>query len=70
MFFQRVLNDYIELDQVECLNIKNGHEVQNIFENDDTYLESDDDDEQLIISIPFEQHVKLKSIQIIPVDIG
>ncbi|RGB30792.1 galactose-binding domain-like protein, partial [Rhizophagus diaphanus] len=63
-----VLNDYIKLDQIECLNIKTGYEVQNIFENDDTYLVSND--EQLIISIPFEQHVKLKSIQIIPVDIG
>ncbi|RIB26309.1 galactose-binding domain-like protein [Gigaspora rosea] len=62
------LNEYIDLAQIECLNQDDNNNIKNIFNDDDTYLESNAD-EQLMISIPFKQHVKLHSIFIIPTDI-
>ncbi|RIB26308.1 galactose-binding domain-like protein [Gigaspora rosea] len=62
------LNEYIDLTQIECLNQNDDNNIKNVFNDDDTYLESDVD-EQLIISIPFKQYVKLHSIFIIPTDI-
>ncbi|KAJ3376349.1 Thioredoxin-like protein 1, partial [Lobulomyces angularis] len=58
------LQEFIILKQVECLNQKTGNDVQNVFKNDNTFLESDCD-EQLIISIPFNQAVKVHSIKFV-----
>ena len=56
------------LNQVNCLN-QQGQNVNNIFKNDDSYLESDVD-EQLIISVQFGQTVKIHSLKLVPDDIG
>lgn len=61
------LTEFVTLNQVECLNQSNTHNVRNIFKKDGTYLESDVD-EQLIMNVPFNQAVKLHSIKIIPGD--
>ncbi|KAJ3334138.1 Thioredoxin-like protein 1 [Blyttiomyces sp. JEL0837] len=62
------LTSYITQNQVECLNQSDDHTVKSIFAKDAQYLESDCD-EQLIIVIPFNQNVKLHSIQVIaPLD--
>ena len=47
---------------MDALNQQEKNNVKNIFKNDESYLESDVD-EQLIISVPFNQPVKLHSIQ-------
>jgi hypothetical protein len=39
---------------MDALNQKDEHNVKNIFKEDESYLESDVD-EQLIISVPFNQ---------------
>ncbi|CAG8474284.1 3551_t:CDS:2 [Paraglomus occultum] len=61
------INEFIVLNQVNCLN-QQGQNVQNIFKNDDSYLESDVD-EQLIISVQFGQTVKIHSLKLVPDDI-
>ncbi|KAJ3060315.1 Thioredoxin-like protein 1, partial [Quaeritorhiza haematococci] len=59
------LTEYITLNQLDCLNQQDSHTVRSIFTKDEaTFLESDVD-EQLIISIPFNQTVKLHSIRIV-----
>ncbi len=63
------INEFITLNQVDCLNQQENHGVRNIFNRNDTYLESDVD-EQLLISIPFNQSVKIHSLKIIAKDIG
>ncbi|CAG8516650.1 10802_t:CDS:2 [Gigaspora margarita] len=60
------VNKFIKTTQVECLN-QQGH-IQNIFRNDESYLESNDGAE-LMISIPFNQAIDLHSIKIVPSDI-
>jgi hypothetical protein len=57
------------VNQVDCLNQQEGHGVRNIFNNNETYLESDVD-EQLLISVPFNQAVKIHSIKLVAKDIG
>jgi len=52
------------MNQLDCLNQKRDHPVQNIFKRDDSYLESDVD-EQLMITVPFNQSVKLHSIKLV-----
>ncbi|KAG2196513.1 hypothetical protein INT47_012807 [Mucor saturninus] len=56
------LTEYITPKQMDALNQNEEHNVKNIFKDDDTYLESDTD-EQLIISVPFNQPVKLHSLK-------
>ncbi|OBZ91875.1 Thioredoxin-like protein 1 [Choanephora cucurbitarum] len=56
------LTEYITPNQMDALNQQEKNNVKNIFKNDESYLESDVD-EQLIISVPFNQPVKLHSIQ-------
>ncbi|KAI8091923.1 PITH domain-containing protein [Thamnidium elegans] len=56
------LTEYITPNQMDALNQKEEHNVKNIFKDDDTFLESDVD-EQLIISVPFNQPVKLHSLK-------
>ncbi|KAI8369754.1 PITH domain-containing protein [Blakeslea trispora] len=56
------LTEYITPNQMDALNQQEDNNVKNIFKDDDAYLESDVD-EQLIISVPFNQPVKLHSIQ-------
>ncbi|KAF9895528.1 Thioredoxin-like protein 1, partial [Lobosporangium transversale] len=51
---QTDISDQITLNQVDCLNQQNANHVRNALTADDKYLESDVD-EQLIISIPFNQ---------------
>ncbi|KAF8977087.1 Thioredoxin-like protein 1 [Entomortierella lignicola] len=63
------VSDQITLNQVDCLNQQTANHVRNALKADETYLESDVD-EQLIISIPFNQAIKLHSIKIIPKDIA
>ncbi|TPX63298.1 hypothetical protein SpCBS45565_g06742 [Spizellomyces sp. 'palustris'] len=59
------LTEFVTVNQLECLNQSHNHNVRNIFKKDDSFLESDVD-EQLIISVPFNQAVKLHSIKIVP----
>ncbi|KAJ3280325.1 hypothetical protein HK104_000751 [Borealophlyctis nickersoniae] len=59
------LTEFITMNQLECLNQKNEGAVRNAFKSDGTVLESDVD-EQLIIVIPFNQAVKLHSMKIVP----
>ena len=63
------INEFVTLNQVDCLNQQENHGVRNIFNKDDPYLESDVD-EQLLISIPFNQAVKVHSIKLVAKDIG
>ncbi|CAG8753496.1 9305_t:CDS:2 [Acaulospora morrowiae] len=64
----RDLSEFITLNQVDCLNQHEVHNVRNVFKKDDGYLESDVD-EQLLISIPFNQTVKLYSLKVVCKDI-
>ncbi|CAO3565544.1 unnamed protein product [Mortierella alpina] len=66
---QSDIADQITLNQVDCLNQQTANNIKNALKADETYLESDVD-EQLIISVPFNQSVKLHSIKIVPKDIG
>ncbi len=63
------LKEHIQVAQVDALNQSTAHPVKNIFTNNTNvqYLESDTD-EQLLISIPFMQNVKLHSIKIVATD--
>lgn len=64
------LIDFIDRTQIDCLNQSTEHELQNIFKSDSSYLESDVD-EQLIIVIPFTCAVKLHSLKFVaPKDKG
>lgn len=64
------INKFITLNQIDCLNQQENHNVRNIFnDKDNMYLESDVD-EQLLISIPFNQAVKIHSIKLVAKDIG
>ncbi|KAG0358563.1 Thioredoxin-like protein 1 [Podila minutissima] len=63
------LTDQVTLNQVDCLNQQNVKNVRNALKTDETFLESDVD-EQLIISVPFNQSIKLHSIKIVPKDIA
>ncbi|KAF9186544.1 Thioredoxin-like protein 1 [Haplosporangium sp. Z 767] len=63
------ISDQITLNQVDCLNQQNANHIRNALKADDTFLESDVD-EQLIISVPFNQAVKLHSLKIVPKDIA
>ncbi|KAI8062803.1 PITH domain-containing protein [Gilbertella persicaria] len=56
------LTEYITPNQMDALNQQEKNNVKNIFKDDVSYLESDVD-EQLIISVPFNQPVKLHSLQ-------
>ncbi|RIA92824.1 PITH domain-containing protein [Glomus cerebriforme] len=62
------INEFITLKQIDCLNQQENHNVRNIFNIDNTYLESDVD-EQLLISIPFNQAVKIHSMKLVVKDI-
>ncbi|CAG8567746.1 9581_t:CDS:2 [Cetraspora pellucida] len=62
------INEFITLNQVDCLNLKENHVAKSIFTKDDTYIESDVD-EQLLISVPFNQAVRLHSIKLVAKDI-
>ncbi|KAJ3259880.1 hypothetical protein HDU77_001600 [Chytriomyces hyalinus] len=58
------LAQFIDTRQIECLNQSDDHTVGSIFGKDaKQYLESDVD-EQIILVIPFNQVVKLHSLQI------
>lgn len=48
------LTDCITGNQIDALNQQEEHNIKNVFKSDDTFLESDVD-EQLIISVPFNQ---------------
>ncbi|KAF9215199.1 Thioredoxin-like protein 1 [Podila verticillata] len=63
------LTEQVTLNQVDCLNQHTSKNVRNALKVDETFLESDVD-EQLIISVPFNQSVKLHSIKIVPKDIA
>ncbi|KAI8343396.1 PITH domain-containing protein [Chlamydoabsidia padenii] len=63
------LTDIITPNQMDALNQQEEHNVKNLFKKDDSYLESDVD-EQLIISVPFNQPVKLHSLKFKVADIA
>eukprot|EP01097_Dermamoeba_algensis_P003223 TRINITY_DN228_c0_g1_i1.p1 TRINITY_DN228_c0_g1~~TRINITY_DN228_c0_g1_i1.p1 ORF type:complete len:190 (+),score=37.13 TRINITY_DN228_c0_g1_i1:96-665(+) len=63
------LNPLIELHQVACLNQSKNNTVKNLFDNSDSFLESDCD-EQLLIYIPFQQPVKIQGISVSAPDAG
>jgi hypothetical protein len=48
------LTEFITPNQMDALNQQEQNNVKNIFKDDETFLESDVD-EQLIISVPFNQ---------------
>jgi len=52
---------YVDKAQGECLNQSADHKWHNIFQKDDSCLESDTD-EQLLIYIPFTQPIKIHSL--------
>lgn len=52
------MTTHITGNQVDALNQQTENNVKNIFKEDDSYLESDVD-EQLIISVPFNQRKDL-----------
>eukprot|EP00124_Ichthyophonus_hoferi_P004412 Ihof_evm2s481 gene=Ihof_evmTU2s481 len=54
----------IQTNQMEVLNESDNHTSSALFNDDSSYLESDCD-EQLIISIPFSQPVKIHSMRIV-----
>ncbi|ORZ05778.1 PITH domain-domain-containing protein [Absidia repens] len=56
------LTEIITPNQMDALNQQEEHNVKNLFKKDESYLESDVD-EQLIISVPFNQPVKLHSLK-------
>ncbi|KAK9766153.1 hypothetical protein K7432_004991 [Basidiobolus ranarum] len=58
------ITEFVTVNQLECLNQQSNHTVHSIFKKDATYLESDVD-EQLIISVPFNQAVKIHSIKLV-----
>lgn len=60
---QEDLKDFIQNNQVECLNESAAHTKAALFTDDGSYLESDCD-EQLLITIPFNQNVKIHSVRI------
>lgn len=60
---QEDLKDFIQNNQVECLNESTAHTKAALFTDDGSYLESDCD-EQLLITIPFNQNVKIHSVRI------
>ncbi|EEB13218.1 predicted protein [Pediculus humanus corporis] len=57
------LQTYISMNQCECMNESDRHPFRNVFENNDSYLESDCD-AQLIMAVTFQQPVKIHSIKI------
>lgn len=57
------LSPFISKNQCECLNEADGHPFTNCLNSSPTYLESDCD-EQLIISVAFNQAIKLHSLKI------
>ncbi|KAF9972268.1 Thioredoxin-like protein 1 [Actinomortierella ambigua] len=59
------LADQITLNQVSCLNEQHDNNVRNALKKDESFLESDVD-EQLLISVSFNQAVKLHSLKIVP----
>jgi len=63
------LTEHIAANQLDALNQKGGHDVRNILKKDESYLESDVD-EQLIISVPFKQTVKLHSLKLVAASKG
>ncbi|ORE11670.1 DUF1000-domain-containing protein [Rhizopus microsporus var. microsporus] len=56
------LTSFITMNQLDALNQQTENNVKNIFKDDSSYLESDVD-EQLIISVPFNQPVKIHSLK-------
>ncbi|CAI2165750.1 5128_t:CDS:2 [Funneliformis geosporum] len=68
IIYKSNIHEFITLNQVDCLNQQENHGIRNIFNKDNTYLESDVD-EQLLISVPFNQAVKIHSLKIVAKDI-
>lgn len=57
------LNSFIDQTKTECLNESDDHHLSHAFELKGGYLESDVD-EQLIMTIAFNQQIKLHSLKI------
>ncbi|KAH8549792.1 galactose-binding domain-like protein [Umbelopsis sp. PMI_123] len=57
------LKEFITLNQIDIRNEQEEHNVRNIFNDSESYLESDVD-EQLMIGIPFNQTVRIHSLKI------
>lgn len=60
------LAEFMTLNQVECLNQSTSSNIKAVFNGAGAGHVESDCDEQLIFSIPFNQNVKLHSIQITP----
>ncbi|KAI8647109.1 galactose-binding domain-like protein [Parasitella parasitica] len=56
------LTEFITPNQMDALNQQEAHNVKNIFKDNDSFLQSGEG-EQLIISVPFNQPVKLHSLK-------
>jgi len=64
------LTSFVDVKQTECLNQKTEHHVRGVFNNNPAeYLESDCD-EQLLLSVAFNQQVKLHSIKFVSPDMA
>lgn len=57
------LQPLILMNQCECMNESDQHPFSSVFQNDESYLESDSD-AQLLMSVTFQQSVKIHSIKI------
>lgn len=57
------LKEYISIDQVECLNEDNTHNVKTLFSEDPESCLRSDCDPQLLLSIPFTSPVKLNGVR-------
>jgi hypothetical protein len=58
------LTSSIETDRVSCLNERPGNTVRNLFVADPGVVLKSDDDDQLLISLPFTGDVHLRYIEI------
>ncbi|XP_786407.1 thioredoxin-like protein 1 [Strongylocentrotus purpuratus] len=58
------LNGMIDKQQTECLNESDDHRLEACLKKGDSYLESDCD-EQLIITMSFQQNMKLHSLKVL-----
>jgi hypothetical protein len=63
------VTQYVDKAQGECLNQSVDHKWDNIFKKDDSFLESDTD-EQLLVYIPFNQPIKIHSLCFQALDAG
>lgn len=58
------LSEHVSVDQVECLNEDIAHPVRNVFTGDESIFLRSDCDPQLLISVPFQNPVRLNGLSL------